>query len=59
MKIRNPKPEIRKKPEARRPKLEGVKARFPVGSWRAAISNVFRISDFGIHLSFGIRISDF
>jgi hypothetical protein len=54
-----PNAEIRKKPEARRPKLEGVKARFPVGSWRAAKSNVFQISDFGIHSSFVIRHSDF
>jgi hypothetical protein len=30
MKIRNPKSEIRKKPEARRPKLEGLKSGFSI-----------------------------
>jgi hypothetical protein len=50
---------IRTKPEARRPKPEGLKSGFSIQNDGALALLVFRISVFGILSAFGIRHSDF
>jgi len=57
-KIRNPKSEIRKKPESQISKYQKKSQREILDFWILFL-NFFRISDFGFLSDFGFRISDF